>query len=266
MKRDINISVFVATFNTPDYLELCLRSLLRQSVKPMEIIIADDGSGPETKALIDRLAATTDIPLVHVWHEDQGFRKIVIMNKAIAVARGDLFVMVDGDVICHRKMLSDHLSTIRPGVFLSGSRVALSPGLTRKVLDSKDIRIPLLAWTYFNRIRIPWLSGVVSRHFKQGKKYRYRSARGCNMSIWRDDVIAVNGYNESLPGRGGDDTDLGFRLNNYGIKMLNFKLAATVFHLYHTSDAPRVFENCDQACRNLDSGMIRCEKGLDQYL
>ena len=76
-------ALIISTYNWPQALELCLKSVLSQVNLPDEVIIADDGSGEETKCLIDKLRSDFPIPVLHVWHKDQGFRKTIILNKAI---------------------------------------------------------------------------------------------------------------------------------------------------------------------------------------
>ena len=94
-------SLVISTYNWPEALELCLKSSLRQTVAPAEILVADDGSDERTAQLIARYRVQTSIPIVHVWQEDTGFRVGSIRNKAIALATGAYIIQVDGDVILH---------------------------------------------------------------------------------------------------------------------------------------------------------------------
>ena len=64
-----------------------------------EIVIADDGSGEETRTVIEQFRNEYPIPLKHVWQEDDGFQKCRILNKAIVASEGDYIVMSDGDCI-----------------------------------------------------------------------------------------------------------------------------------------------------------------------
>ena len=100
--QKITSSLILATYNWKEALELVLMSVMRQSVKPFEVIIADDGSREDTKALIDEYRKKFDIPLIHVWHEDKGFRLSEIRNKAIKQARGNYIIQIDGDTILHK--------------------------------------------------------------------------------------------------------------------------------------------------------------------
>ncbi|MCZ8205200.1 MAG: glycosyltransferase family 2 protein [Gemmatimonas sp.] len=108
-----SISLIIATYNWPQALAVVLRSVRAQQVWPTEVLIADDGSRSDTRALIDRERAGLPVPLVHVWHEDAGFRLAAIRNKAIAQARGDYIVQIDGDVVLHPRFIQAHAAYAR---------------------------------------------------------------------------------------------------------------------------------------------------------
>ena len=151
-------SLVISTYNWPEALELCLKSSLRQTVAPAEILVADDGSDERTAQLIARYRVQTSIPIVHVWQEDTGFRVGSIRNKAIARATGAYIIQVDGDVILHPDFVRDHVSVARPGRFVSGSRVLLGPRYSAGLLANRSIDIN--AWkkdvsNRLNAIRIP---------------------------------------------------------------------------------------------------------------
>ena len=92
-------TLLITTYNRPDALELCLMSILRQTHLPDEVLIADDGSTADTKELIDTYRTKFPIPVIHIWHEDKGFRRTVILNRAFLVAKGNYIIQVDGDLI-----------------------------------------------------------------------------------------------------------------------------------------------------------------------
>ena len=228
-------SLVISTYNWPEALELCLKSSLRQTVAPAEILVADDGSDERTAQLIARYRVQTSIPIVHVWQEDTGFRVGSIRNKAIARATGAYIIQVDGDVILHPDFVRDHVSVARPGRFVSGSRVLLGPRYSAGLLANRSIDIN--AWkkdvsNRLNAIRIPWASPVFGR-------YKPEVTRGCNMAFWRDDAICVNGY----------------------------KLSGIVYHIYHNVRA-RDQAVANQVLANLTRSrrLLRCKQGISQYL
>src|SRR5690554_6518284 len=108
-------SLLISTYNWPEALELVLMSAKRQSVRPDEILIADDGSSEKTKQLILEFQNKSVIPIHHFWHEDKGFRKSIILNKAIAGATGEYIIQVDGDCILHKDFVRDHKALAQAG-------------------------------------------------------------------------------------------------------------------------------------------------------
>ena len=99
---NMTISLIISTYNWPEALSRCLDSVMSQTVQPTEIIIADDGSTIETKHVIDDYSRRSVVPIVHVWHEDDGFRLSMIRNKAIVRAKGEYIIQIDGDVVLEK--------------------------------------------------------------------------------------------------------------------------------------------------------------------
>ena len=132
----MKVTILVSTYNWPAALELSLRSMFSQTVLPDEIVIADDGSTAETAELINQLKRETNIPIKHIWHEDKGFRKTIVLNQAIAQAIGNYILQVDGDVILSPYFVQDHLELAQANAFVCGSRVKLTPELTERMLHS----------------------------------------------------------------------------------------------------------------------------------
>ena len=122
-----------------------MRSIFNQSVLPDEILIADDGSGEETRKLIEQLKRESPVPVRHVWHPDRGFRVGAIRNKAIHQAHGDYIIQIDGDIVVHPNFVADHIRFARRGSYVTGSRVVLTEEYTQHVFDTGNIHISLFA-------------------------------------------------------------------------------------------------------------------------
>lgn len=232
-KTPIPCSLLISTYNWPEALEVCLKSVMKQSVLPNEIIIADDGSTKITEQLIVRWREISNIPLLHVWHPDNGFRLSEIRNKAILRANFPYIIQIDGDIILHQKFIEDHLRSATPSVFLCGSRVTLTQEISKKVLIGRlntpsSFQIPI--GFLFNHIRIPVLSHFLAPFFRINK---IEKLRGCNMSFWKEDLLTVNGYNEDMMGWGPEDKELAVRLINAGIEKRSLKFLGIAYHLYH---------------------------------
>lgn len=264
----MKVSLIVSTYNWPQALNLCLKSILNQSVLPSEVIIADDGSGVETKKLIEQYQDNSTIPLIHVWHPDEGFQLAKIRNKAIKTASGEYIVQIDGDLILHPDFLKDHLRSAALGKFVSGSRILLPQNFTNKLLAAgiiPSIKLLLLKGSNrFNGFRIPFLSKFLLSRYKKNKPYY---VKGCNMAFWRQDLILVNGYNEEISGWGKEDSEIAIRLINSGINRTFLKFGAVCYHLFH-KEASRNRESINDSILNdaLVAKRKKCNKGLSLFI
>lgn len=266
-KPDFTITLLVSTYNRPEALEPVLMSALRQTWLPTEIVIADDGSKDDTRQLIERIQAISPVPIVHVWHPDTGFRLSEIRNKAIATAKGDYIIQIDGDVLLERHFIADHAGMAEPGWFVCGSRVMLSQELTEKIIsgeaDSPRLRETGIAF-WLNGLRIGWLRRYMAKRYARGE---VRRLRGCNMAFWKKDLVAVNGYNEDLTDWGGEDAEIAYRLVHGGVQKKMLKMGGVEYHLYHTF-APReaVGRHDDVIEQVKRERAVRCGNGLDKHL
>ncbi|KAF5276588.1 hypothetical protein FQR65_LT16295 [Abscondita terminalis] len=181
----VKTSLILSTYNWPEALDLCLKSIMLQTMFPDEILIADDGSTASTLEIIQKHQKISTIPIHHIWHEDNGFELAKIRNKAIARASGE-------------------------------------------------------------------------------KRWEIH---GCNMAYWKEDAIAVNGYNEDFKGWGPEDKEFVARLLNSGKQKRFLKLGGIIFHIHHAinkkDNLNRNEEIFEYAKKN---NVIYCENGINQYL
>jgi glycosyltransferase involved in cell wall biosynthesis len=262
---NINTALLLSTYNWPEALELVLKSAISQTVLPSEILIADDGSRQETKSLIDEFKKTCKVPIHHIWQEDLGFRKSKILNKAIAEASSEYIIQIDGDCILHKNFIEDHVNSSQKGVYLYGSRVNILPAFVADVIRKKQIKFTFFSKEIKNKsrsIHIPILSNFYKIHEGVSKKFR-----GCNVSFWRNDFIAINGYNEDFEGWGREDSDLVIRMGNNGVKSKRIRYAGIVFHIHHKINSKENFELNDKIqSETILKKHTRIEKGINQYL
>lgn len=192
------VSLMISTYNWKEALSLCLYSAFAQTVKPCEILIADDGSRDDTKQLIDKMRTKTDIPIVHVWHEDKGFRLSAIRNRSIERAKGDYIIQIDGDILLDKHFIADHLELAEKGYFVCGSRVLLGRMATARLLRGVETHPALFKQDLsflLNAFRSHTLRLYLANRYAKNSMLRIR---GCNMAFWKEDLLRVNGYNESL--------------------------------------------------------------------
>ena len=260
-------SLVIATFNWPQALEICLESILRQNKMPDEILIADDGSGKATHELIERFRSRFAVPVHHIWHPDEGFKLAKIRNKANVAARGEYIIQVDGDLILHPCFVKDHMTAAKPGYFIGGSRVIIDQEQSLRILHDKGIELNIFQKgisNRFNGIKVAALGKLASGIVKTTNAY---NIRGCNMSYWRKDFLAVNGYNEEYTGWGREDTDLVFRFYHSGLHRRFFKFRGVAYHLWHKeADRSGLTQNDDILTHTIQTKAIRCGIGADQYL
>jgi len=236
----MKISVIVSTYNAEKWLENVLIGYSHQTYKDFELIIADDGSRPSTKELIDRYAADYPVPVRHLWHEDKGYRRQEILNVAIVEAANEYIIMTDGDCIPRKDFVEVHAKLAERGKFLSGGYCKLTMK-TSEAITKEDILND-------NCFDVAWLKKQDKLGFSQTLKLTAGpvlaavmdtvttttpSFNNCNSSGFRDDMIAINGYDERMK-YGGPDREFGERLENFGVKGKQIRHKAICLHLDHS--------------------------------
>jgi glycosyltransferase involved in cell wall biosynthesis len=254
-------SLIIATYNWPTALDLVLESVRGQRELPDEVLVADDGSGDDTRAVVAAHQRTFPVPLTHVWHEDRGFRLAAIRNAAIRQAAGEYIVQVDGDIVLGPHFVRAHRRFARRGSYVQGSRCLVDRSLTQSLLRERRCRISPFARGLRNRqngMYIPWLVPFI-----RGPRDPDRRTRGCHMAFWRDDLLAVNGYDEGFVGWGREDSELAARLIHSGVQRRNFKYGAAAFHLWHPEATTRSYaDNQARYEATIRERRLRCLTGL----
>lgn len=225
----------ITTYNWPEALNLTLSSVARQTQLPDEIIVADDGSGPSTRAVVERWRAA-GLVIEHVWQEDAGFRLARSRNRAIAAARAEYVLLVDGDMILHPRFVADHVRCARPDCFIQGARPQLSAATTARLLQDVEMIIGPLT-PGLQRRAYAMRSPMLSRMFSSTKA-TLGGVQGCNQSFWRSHAIRINGYDERFTAWGPEDREFVARLLHLGIRRHYVRHMAIAFHLHHATRAP----------------------------
>lgn len=263
----MKISLCIATFNRPRALAAALRSAGRQTRRPDEIIIGDDGSGPETAEVIRAAGESMGIPMRHAWHEHDDFRAGSSTNGAVALSTGDYLVFIDEDMLLHPEFLRDHEAAAEPGYFVNGGRVLLEEGPT-KLAEERDAYWPGLftpgVRNRKNLLRCGWLARLLG-----GADPGLHGIHSCNWGVWRTDFVRVNGFNEDFKGWGREDSELVARLMNSGVRRRNLRFAAPACHMWHPSRAnanPNIAVNDAILAATVQNKLVRCERGLNLHL
>lgn len=267
------ITLVISVYNKPEVLRLVLAACARQSFPDFEIIVADDGSGPAVRDVVAGALRNLLQPIFHLWHEDRGWRKNIILNSAIWASRGSHLVFIDGDCIPSRLFLQDHWEQRENRRVLLGRRVETSvrwsEGLTieqvesgafehlgfREIFDGlsgRSLRVE-------DGIRMP------SRFIRRLLLRNVSGMLGSNFSVAREELLAINGFDELYDGPGcGEDSDVQFRLSLNGVSGKSLRNLAIQYHVWH----PRM--KVSDACWDRFEMIkrirkVRCLVGLEQH-
>jgi len=259
-------SLIVTTYNWKEALDLVLRSIARQSELPDEIVVADDGSRPDTAEVIEGWRPRISVPLRHIWQDDSGFRLSRVRNLAIAAALGDYLLIIDGDMVLHRHFVADHKKAARRGFFVQGPRVLTRPEAAARILQEGRVDLGFFTPGVERRrhlLRIPLLSRLllIPAHSNQ------RTIRGSNQGYWREDLIRVNGFDEQMIGWGREDNELAARLYHSGIFRRDLRFGGLAIHLWHRARTPEGENPNDCYLRKtIETRATRCNVGIDGNL
>ncbi len=234
----LTCSVILSTYNQPAWLQKVLAGYAAQTERAFELIVADDGSRAETAQVIDD-ARRAGLNIRHVWQKDDGFRKCAILNKAVLASDAEYLIFTDGDCIPRDDFVATHTQLAEPKRFLSGGVIWMSRALSVRISED-DIRTGRFSdggWLRangWNARRHPYR---VTRSHRLAKFFDVLTPtsptfNGHNSSVWRADLLAVNGFDETM-GYGGEDRAVGERLTNIGVRGRQVRHRAVCFHLDH---------------------------------
>ncbi len=266
------LSLVIAVYNKPEVLRLNLAACSRQSFKEFEVIVADDGSGPEIARVVEESKNLFHLPITHLWHEDNGWQKNKMLNNAIRAAKSEYLVFIDGDCLPARNFLFDHWKEKETGRVLLGRRVEMSERWANSVTLEK-----ILSGNFEKIGFAEILDGIKGQalRLEDGVRIRSRFLRkislrqadrilGCNFSIHKSDIVAINGFDEMYDGPGhGEDSDIQYRLSLIGVKGKSLRNLAIQFHVYHPRTIPSMTTSrrYEEVKRTLEP---RCKFGLER--
>jgi glycosyltransferase involved in cell wall biosynthesis len=270
----MKLSIIISTYNSEEWLHKVLLGFTIQTENDFEIIIADDGSTNKTKAVVESFKDKFKHPILQVWHEDKGFRKCRILNSAILISNSDYLLFTDGDCIPRKDFVANHIKEKQVGYFLSGGYFKLTMPISKAIIDDD-----ILAQKCFD---VSWLKNkglklnfkitklVHNRYFAAFMNWvtpTKRSWNGHNSSGFKADILAINGFNESLA-YGGEDREMGERLFNNGIFSKQIRYSAICVHLDHSRsyvNPEKVAYNREVRKFNKKNKITRIELGIDKH-
>ena len=269
MRDTALISIIVTTYNREDALDAALRALARQSDRNFEIVIADDGSRPETAHLLESWQARLPLPLKHVRHEHLGFRGGEIRNRGIRASAGAICIFLDGDCLPGADFVATHRRLHQPGWFVSGNRILLSRELTDTVL-ARGLQPE--TWTFATLLQ-QRLRGGINRllptlrlplgPLRKLVRESWEGVQTCNLAVARRDLDRIDGFDSDYTGWGLEDSDLVVRLLHAGLRRKDGRFATGVLHLWHPqNDRSRLPANRARLDELISGSRVRAVHGL----
>jgi glycosyltransferase involved in cell wall biosynthesis len=263
------ISVIVTTYNREDALDAALRALSHQSDQDFEIVIADDGSRPETADVVKAWKSRLSMPLKHVRHQHRGFRGGEIRNRGIRASAGEICIFLDGDCLPAADFIATHRRLQEPGWFVTGNRILLSREFTEAVL-ARGIAVE--EWNFSALLRRR-LTGGVNRllpalrlplgPLRKLNRENWRGAQTCNLAVARCDLVRIDGFDCAYTGWGLEDSDLVVRLLHAGVRRKDGRFATGVLHLWHPqSDRAQLPANQARLDEVIGGTRVRALRGL----
>ncbi len=238
-----DVTVVISFYNNFRFLELVLAGFERQSFKNFEILIADDGSNEEIINKLKSYISTTPLHIRHIWHEDLGWRKNMILNKAIMESNSDYLIFVDGDCVPHKNFVSEHYMNKEMNTILAGRRSNLSKYVSEQLTynnvknGSLERKFAIIGFLFKSFIGGSHLENAIyfsNKNIRKRLNKKDKGVLGSNFSLFKKDILDVNGFDERyLKPAVGEDTDLEYRLRNAGKKVKTVKHLAIQYHLFH---------------------------------
>ena len=244
-----------------------------QDDRDFEIVVADDGSSQVHQDAFANAATRWGLKVTHVWHPDVGFTASRIRNRGVAAAVGQYIVLLDGDCVPEVDFVRRHRQLQEQRCFVNGSRVLLSRQYTEKIIAARE-KVMNRSWRYWLALRLhkdaSKLTGLIRLPnwcHPKSRKFRWKGIRSCNMGVWREDYLAIDGFDESFVGWGHEDADFVLRLQNFGLARKNGFCATEVYHLWHPeSSRSQESLNAKKVRERMDSGSYLPTTGYSKSL
>ena len=258
-------TLIVTTYNWPRALKVTLHSIIEQSIRPMEVIVSDDGSSAETAQAVEEVLKPSGLKWRHVRHNDKGIRQARIKNLGVRHSRAPYLIFIDHDVILHPDFIADHIYSARDGMFLQGKRCFLPEYYTANQLSDGHFSRPSPFIKGLenrkNAFRFPKLGKILAR-----TKGFQTTLRGCNLSMHKEDFLRVDGYDETFDQLWGrEDSDICYRLFHSDVRCKNLWFSALQYHLYHDVTKNRRRDRLDEELlRNCNEKRKRALNGFSQ--
>ena len=258
-------ALIITTYNWPEALELVLNSILNQTYLPDEVIIADDGSSKKSVDKVQKLIGNYPIKIKYIYQEDKGFRAAMIRNKAVAASESEYIIGIDGDILLHKNFIEDHLKMAQKNRYIQGRRVLLTNQKTQEIFNSQKIKFSFFDNGIRNRkntIHSKFLSKLFSK-----TKNTLKGIKTCNFSMYKEDIIKINGFDNDFVGWGREDSEFVARFLNNGGKRFDIRFNAIAYHIYHKENTRKNLKSNDKKLEDtIKNKIIFCKNGIDKFI
>lgn len=261
----MGITIIISYYKALDNLKVILYALNYQSNNNFEVIISEDDNNPETISFLEESKPTYNFPILHVHQkEDVGFRKNVMMNRAIKTATTDWLVFIDGDCIPHKHFVESYINNFQEGYFFAGRRVMLGKKISKKLSETFSLKLlGLISLIFSDSTKVK--EGIYNPKFRLAIKNR--GLKGCNWGVNKQHMLDINGFDEDyVQPCVGEDTDVAWRLERNGFAKKSIKNRAIVYHIYHPRSwsMDSLYHNREVMKKKMEAGKVKCLNGIEK--
>jgi glycosyltransferase involved in cell wall biosynthesis len=272
----MSVTVIISVYKDIEALELILESLSSQTHKNFDVVISEDCQSKEMQIFLQNYKSNLQIQ--HISQEDTGWRKNIALNNALRASRGEYLIFLDGDIIPYSNFIEMHVQQREPNRFLSGRRTELGPFFSKLIRRKRLSYRTVERWYLF---LLPFLLLDKARHAEEGiflrpgsylekkinaKKKKKMMLVGCNFSCFKADIERINGFDEDYDSPSvGEDVDLAWRFNHFGVTSKSVRYIANTMHLYHTRNWGNALKENDAKMQNkIINEEYVCRNGLQK--
>ena len=267
----MKVSLIISVYKDVESLRTVLDGLRFQSFKDYQIVVSEDGESDVMRDFLN--GYTHENIILHLTQPDVGWRKNQALNRAIQECNGDYLIFIDGDCVLHHQFIANHVRFSRRKKILAGKRVKLGPAFTA-MFKENILDLPKLEHKVEKDKRAMRKDGA--KFYEEAfyinpdgplafipKLRKMHQLKGCNMSCFRDDIEAINGFHEDykLPAI-GEDIDLTWRFKGLGYTLFSMRNLAVQYHLYHKENWTDQSENLQLMEKKMGLREYVCRNGL----
>lgn len=242
------ISVCLAVYNRKANLRRVFAALDKQDFKNFEVVVADDGSTDNPVEACQEFSDRLNIS--YCWQKHDGYRLTFVRNMGAKMAKGDAYLFLDSDVLLNPAALShyNNFFTANPDAIIAGRYDWMKP-MDFSVEDVYSNWDKIIT-EQMPSVAIGQLKGIIGKdpralEYPDGPYFNDQlrdhfcmDLFGGNLLIPKQVYWDVGGQDENMVGHGGEDCELGMRIQQAGYKAI-FTEKTIGYHIYHDRNQER---------------------------